>query len=373
MYSVFFGVFIDIGISLNYFSEHMLNKDLVSNINIKEMSSLISPEDFKMKYPVPESLLKKIRSHREDIQSVLNGKDSRMLAVMGPCSIHDYDSALEYAGKLRELQDKVSGDFLVIMRVYFEKPRTTIGWKGLITDPDMDGTFKISEGLSKARKIMLDIAALGLPIGSEILDPVIPQYIGDLISWASIGARTTESQVHREIASGLSMPVGFKNSTDGQFSKALNAIESARHPHSFIGIDEKGMTSVCRTRGNAYCHLILRGGDHGPNYHIETIEKVESEMTKNSIDPAIIVDCSHANSGKNPVRQGRVLQSIIDSRKKGHASIKGFMIESHLKEGNQAIPEDLSQLIYGLSITDSCLGWDNTENCILKAIEDLRS
>lgn len=350
----------------------MLNKDLVSNVNIKEMSSLISPENFKLKYPVSENLLKSIRSHREAIQSILSGEDNRMLAIMGPCSIHDIDSALEYAKKLKELQVKVEKDFLVVMRVYFEKPRTTIGWKGLITDPDLDGTFKISEGLTKARKIMLEIAGLGLPIGSEILDPVIPQYIGDLISWASIGARTTESQVHREIASGLSMPVGFKNSTDGQFSKALNAIESARHPHSFIGIDEKGMTSVCRTRGNGFCHLILRGGDNGPNYHIETIEQVEQEMKGSSIYPSVIVDCSHANSGKKPSRQTRVLQSIIDTRKKGHQSVKGFMLESHLKEGNQVIPEDLSQLIYGLSITDSCMCWEDTESCILKAIEDLR-
>lgn len=351
----------------------MLNKDLVSNVNIKEMSSLISPQDFKESYPVSESSLKTIHEHRESIQAVLAGKDNRMLAVMGPCSIHDLESALEYAKKLKHLQEKVKKEFLIVMRVYFEKPRTTIGWKGLITDPSLDGSFKISEGLAKARKIMLDIAEMGLPVGSEILDPIIPQYIGDLISWASIGARTTESQVHREIASGLSMPVGFKNSTDGQFSKALNAIESARHPHSFIGIDDKGMTSVCRTRGNKYCHLILRGGDNGPNYHIETVEKVEIKMEQSNISPAIIVDCSHANSGKKPQRQNRVLQSILDSRKKGHISIKGFMIESHLKEGSQKIPEDLTKLVYGQSITDPCIGWEDTEMFILQAKELLNS
>lgn len=349
----------------------MVRKDSVSNVNIIEMTSLINPGDFKEEVKASDGVFESIAVHRKEVQDILSGKDDRLMAIVGPCSIHDEKAALEFAHKLLDLKERLSDRFLFIMRVYFEKPRTTIGWKGLITDPHLDGSFNVLEGLTRARGLMIQIAEMGLPIGSEILDPIIPQYISDLISWASIGARTTESQVHREIASGLSMPVGFKNSTDGKFSKALNAIESSYHPHNFIGIDEKGLTSICRTRGNHYGHLILRGGDNGPNYYEELIEEVETMMEKRSMASNIMIDCSHANSGKKYYRQERVLQSVIEYKKKGHGSLKGFMLESNLFEGNQPILEDISELKYGVSITDACLSWQNTEEIIINAYNRL--
>jgi 3-deoxy-7-phosphoheptulonate synthase len=340
----------------------------INNINIKQMTSLISPADLRKSLPVTEEMLLTVNDFRRQIANIIHGKDKRILAFVGPCSIHDRKAALEYADKLKDLQDKVSDKMLVVMRVYFEKPRTTIGWRGLITDPRLDGSFDIAEGLHIARGIMIEILEKGLAVGSEILDPIVPQYISDLISWASIGARTTESQVHREISSGLSMPVGFKNSTDGKFEKAINAIRSSNHPHSFIGIDDQGLTSICRTKGNINGHLILRGGDNGPNYHVETIEAVEETLKKMNIAPAMVIDCSHSNSGKKYQRQNRVLTSII-----GHDSIKGFMLESNLFEGNQPIPENLQDLKYGVSITDACISWTNTEQLILQAYKDLNS
>jgi len=363
---------VDNYILIIYFSNMINNERLVSDVNIKEITSLTSPRAFRELYPLKEKYIHQIHTYRQQIQDILDNKDPRMLAIVGPCSIHDESAAYEYAEKLRNIQEKVKDQILLIMRVYFEKPRTTIGWKGLITDPDLNDSFNISKGLSKAREIMIKITEMGLPIGSEILDPIVPQYISDLISWAAIGARTTESQVHREISSGLSMPVGFKNGTDGNFAKAMNAIQSSRHPHSFIGIDENGLTSICRTKGNHYGHLILRGGENGPNYHIETIEDVEESIEQLSYSPSIIIDCSHANSGKKFQKQERVLKSIIDTRLKGYPSIKGFMLESNLFEGNQKIPKDLKDLQYGVSITDPCISWDTTEELLLSVNESLK-
>lgn len=350
----------------------MTNQAKVNDVNIVEMTSLISPKDFKESMPLSEELSLKITEHRKAVQNIIDGKDRRLLAIVGPCSIHDEKAAYDYAYKLKELSDKLSDKFLFVMRVYFEKPRTTIGWRGLVIDPHLNGSFDINLGLHKAREIMLRISEIGLPIGSEILDPIIPQYISDLISWASIGARTTESQVHREISSGLSMPVGFKNSTDGQFHKALNAIQSSLHTHSFIGIDEKGMTSICRTRGNSHAHLILRGGDNGPNYYEEIVEEAEDEMKSRGINPALVIDCSHANSGKKHNKQERVLKSVIQSHLKGHKSVKGFMLESNLFEGNQQMKTSLSELKYGVSITDACVSWESTKDIILHASELLK-
>ena len=343
----------------------------LNDINIKEVSPLISPEDFKKGQPLSEEGKFSIIQFREDIEKILKGKDDRMLAIVGPCSIYDKESALDYGKKLAGLKKELDDKLCLVMRVYFEKPRTTIGWRGLIVDPYIDGSYEIGEGLKIARDILLEINGMDLPVGSEILDPVIPQYISELISWAGIGARTTESQTHRELTSGLSMPVGFKNSTDGSFEKAINAIRSSRHPHSFIGIDEQGLTSVLKTRGNKSGHLIMRGGDRGPNYYEEFIEDAREMMVEHNINPAIIVDCSHSNSGKKAERQERVLNNILDQRRRGMDAIKGFMLESNIHGGSQPLCEDRSELKYGVSITDECIGWEKTEELLRKAYAGL--
>lgn len=343
----------------------------LNDINIEEVYPLIAPEDFKKNQPLSDDGKRSIIKYREEINDILKGKDDRLLAIVGPCSIYDKKSALDYGRRLKKLHDEFSDKMLLVMRVYFEKPRTTIGWRGLITDPYMDGSYKISDGLKTAREILLEINDMGLPVGSEILDPIIPQYISELVSWAAIGARTTESQTHRELTSGLSMAVGYKNSTDGSFEKAINAIRSGRHPHSFIGIDTNGLTSVFKTKGNDMGHLIMRGGDNGPNYYEEFMEDSSAMMVKHDITPSIIVDCSHANSGKKAVKQERVLNNILDQRSRGMKAIKGFMIESNINEGNQKLCSDLSQLKYGVSITDECIGWESTEELLRKAYKNL--
>lgn len=343
----------------------------ISNINIEEIRPLFSPAEFKRGTPLDETLKNQIIGFREDIEKILKGEDDRLLAIVGPCSIHDPKAALDYAARLAPLKEKYRDRLYIVMRVYFEKPRTSIGWRGLITDPDMNDSDDIEKGLKMALDLLLEINRMGLPAGSEILDPIIPQYISELISWAAIGARTTESQTHRDIASGLSMPVGFKNGTDGSLIKAVNAIESARHPHSFIGIDQYGMTSVIKTRGNPYGHLILRGGAHGPNYYEENVEESEELLVKTGALPAVIVDCSHANSGKKHTRQERVLQSILDQRRRGRDSLKGFMLESFIESGAQKITGDRSTLIYGKSVTDECVGWDETTELLETAWQGL--
>ncbi|MFP4362570.1 MAG: 3-deoxy-7-phosphoheptulonate synthase [Spirochaetia bacterium] len=342
-----------------------------SNVNILEMTPLISPGELKRKIPAGEDSNNLVYTTRNAINDIILGRDKRMLVLAGPCSIHDPEAAFEYAQRLRQLQKRVADKLLLVMRVYFEKPRTRIGWRGLIVDPEMNGSYNIALGLARARKLLSDITSLGVPVGSEMLDPIVPQYISDFISWAAIGARTTESQTHREMASGLSMPVGFKNSTDGSFDAAVNGIASSMHPRTFIGIDQEGRTALVKTRGNSVCHLILRGGKSGPNYHIEKREEAEDAMKEIGLTPSIMVDCSHSNSSKDYSKQSRVLRSVIHQRSQGSESLIGFMVESNLKEGKQKISLPVENLVYGRSVTDACIGWEETEELLQYAYDNL--
>jgi len=342
----------------------------IHNVNIEDISNVLTPFELKEKLKVTESISDHVYNSRKKIENILAAKSNKMLAVIGPCSVHDAEAALEYAEKLASLSAKMKNIYIV-MRVYFEKPRTSLGWKGLIVDPDMNGKFHISEGLVKARKLLLDINKMGLSAASEVLDPIIPQYISDLISWAAIGARTTESQTHRELSSGLSMPIGFKNGTDGQIDSAINGIISSRSSHSFMGINQKGQISIFNSMGNPSSHLILRGGKAGPNYYEDVLEDAAGIMKSKKLNPAIIVDCSHANSKKDFKKQSRVLRSVINQRLRGIECLKGFMLESNLVEGRQEIQFPVSKMIYGQSVTDSCIGWDDTEELLFWADENL--
>ena len=330
------------------------------DIHIGHVEPLVSPERLKSDMPMTKSVNRTVVECRESISRILVGGDHRLLAVVGPCSIHDEPAALKYAGLMcdlaRELQDRI----LVVMRVYFEKPRTTIGWKGLINDPHLDGTFDVSYGLKKARHILLAINEMGLPAASEMLDPITPQYTADLVAWASIGARTTESQTHRQMASGLSMPVGYKNGTDGNLQVAIDAMQSARHSHAFLGIDEDGKTCVIHTRGNHAGHLILRGGRSGPNYDVAFVSGAVKRLTAAGLNSRLMIDCSHANSEKNFQRQGHVLQQVIAQRSTGTQEIIGVMLESNISEGSQSLVADPTSLRQGVSITDGCIGWNET-------------
>ena len=339
------------------------------DINIAAIDDLMTPAQIARLCPVDQALQDRVQSYRQTVRDILTRKDSRLLAIVGPCSIHDTEAALDYAGRLKKLSDELSDRFFVIMRTYFEKPRTTVGWKGLILDPDLDGSYNIDKGLIKARNLLIEIGKLGLPVGCEMLDPIIPQYIDELISWASIGARTTESQTHRNLASGLSVPVGFKNSTSGELSNAINAIKSAAAPASFIGMDKDGRSAVYRTRGNNMCHLIMRGGDRAPNYYEDDVETARKKLLDSSLNDAIIIDCSHGNSRKDFRRQKRVLRSVVDQAVWGDDSIRGFMLESNINEGNQPIGGDLA---YGVSITDACIGWEETERILTASANILR-
>ena len=339
------------------------------DINIAAIDDLMTPAQIARLCPVDQALQDRVQSYRQTVRDILTRKDSRLLAIVGPCSIHDTEAALDYAGRLKKLSDELSDSFFVIMRTYFEKPRTTVGWKGLILDPDLDGSYNIDKGLIKARNLLIEIGKLGLPVGCEMLDPIIPQYIDELISWASIGARTTESQTHRNLASGLSVPVGFKNSTSGELSNAINAIKSAAAPASFIGMDKDGRSAVYRTRGNNMCHLIMRGGDRAPNYYEDDVETARKKLLDSSLNDAIIIDCSHGNSRKDFRRQKRVLRSVVDQVVWGDDSIRGFMLESNINEGNQPIGGDLA---YGVSITDACIGWEETERILTASANILR-
>ncbi len=344
----------------------------INDLHIRSTVPLISPGELKKDYPLsPESADTVIES-RELIKDVLNGRDDRILAIVGPCSIHDPESALEYAQKLKKLADQIKDQIYLVMRVYFEKPRTTIGWRGLILDPYLDGSYDIARGLKIARDILLKITGMGLATGSEMLDPIVPQYIDDLVSWAAIGARTTESQTHRNLAGGLSMPVGFKNGTGGNLEPAINAMQSAMNPSSFIGIDQDGNTCILHTTGNDDCHLILRGGSNGPNYHEEDVEEAAMLLSQKKLPASVFIDCSHANSGKRHVRQRRVLRSVIDQKLRGQKVIKGVMIESNLFEGCQDISDNSDGLEYGVSITDECVGWEETEDMLLQAAQRLK-
>lgn len=335
-----------------------------SDLRIRSIHPLISPQALVDRHPLSDRAAATVVEGREEIKRILRREDDRLLAVVGPCSIHDYRAALEYARRLAALRERFASRLCLLMRVYFEKPRTTIGWRGLIIDPNLNGTYDIAAGLELARGLLLEINELGLPAGTEMLDPIVPQYIADLISWAAIGARTTESQTHRNMVSGLSMPVGFKNSTDGNLQVAIEAMASARHPHHFIGIDPQGRTSVLETAGNEDTHLILRGGRSGANYRTPELVYAAELLKDAGFRPAIVVDCSHGNSDRHPERQAEVLESVLATRRSGRPEILGFMLESNLKEGRQSIPSDLSRLEYGVSITDACIGWETTEGLL---------
>ena len=340
----------------------------LENINVASQEPLITPEALKGEMPLSDKAAQTVSRGRQEIYDIMDGKDHRLFVVVGPCSIHDVKAAHEYAGKLKALADELSDTLCIVMRVYFEKPRTTIGWKGLINDPHLNDSFDIEQGLHIGRRLLLDIAELGLPTATEALDPISPQYLQDTISWSAIGARTTESQTHREMSSGLSMAIGFKNGTDGSLDVAINAMKSVSHPHSFLGIDQKGQVSIVRTKGNAYGHVVLRGGGGKPNYDSVNVALCEQALTKAKLRPCIMVDCSHANSSKDPGIQPLVIQDIAHQILEGNRSIQGLMVESHLNWGNQPLTENLDDLKYGVSITDACIDWPTTE----KALRELR-
>ena len=342
-----------------------MSNAVVENLNVESQEILITPAQLKAEVPMSDAARATVAESREVIRNILDGKDHRVFVVVGPCSIHDVDAALDYAQKLKKLAEEVADTLYIVMRVYFEKPRTTVGWKGLINDPHLNDTFKISEGLHIGRKLLLDVAEMGLPTSTEALDPISPQYMQDCISWSAIGARTTESQTHREMASGLSSAVGFKNGTDGGLSVAMNALKSAANPHRFLGINSDGQVAIIHTRGNPYAHVVLRGGSQGPNYDSVHIALCEAELDKHGVPQNIMVDCSHANSSKKPELQPLVMDNVANQIIEGNQSIVGLMIESNINEGNQSIPNDLSNLEYGVSVTDGCIGWETTEKAIL--------
>ncbi|WKT62108.1 3-deoxy-7-phosphoheptulonate synthase [Microbulbifer thermotolerans] len=342
------------------------------DLNVVSQEILISPEELKAELPVTDASEATVATGRAAVRDILDRKDHRLMVVIGPCSVHDVDAAIDYAKRLKKVADQVSDTLLIVMRVYFEKPRTTVGWKGLINDPFLNDTFKIQDGLHIGRKLLLDIAELGLPTATEALDPISPQYLQDLISWSAIGARTTESQTHREMASGLSSAVGFKNGTDGSLDVAINALQSTANPHRFLGINKQGQVAIIHTTGNKYGHVVLRGGNNKPNYDSVSVAVCEQELRKAGLCPNIMIDCSHANSNKNHELQPLVVENVIHQILDGNQSIIGIMVESNLKAGNQKIPEDLSQLEYGVSVTDKCIDWETTESLLLKMAEQLK-
>jgi len=336
-----------------------LNRPL-SNTNIVAENQLISPAELKRQFPRSEDATQTIEKGRADVEAILDGQDKRLLVVAGPCSVHSIDSAREYAERLLALREKVSSQINLIMRVYFEKPRTTVGWKGLINDPHLNDTFDIETGLGMARELLVWLAELGLPTGTEALDPISPQYLSDLFTWSAIGARTTESQTHREMSSGLSTAVGFKNGTDGNLAVATNAMKSASQPHSFLGIDSNGRATVLKTRGNQYGHVILRGGKT-PNFDSVSVALAEKALEDAGLEKRLMIDCSHANAHKDHTRQPMVARNVLEQLLNNNESIIGLMLESHLREGNQKLV-NAQDLEYGVSITDACIDWQTTEN-----------
>jgi 3-deoxy-7-phosphoheptulonate synthase len=341
------------------------------DLHVKEIVRLLAPKALKEEWPLTEAASATVARSREAVTRILHQKDPRLLVVVGPCSIHDAGGALDYATRLNALRKEFAGQMEIVMRVYFEKPRTTIGWKGLINDPHLDGTHDIEAGLKRARRLLLEITGMGLPAATEFLDPIIPQYTAEFVTWAAIGARTTESQTHRELASGLSMPVGFKNATDGSLQTAIDAMCSARAPHNFLGIDQDGVTSIVRTTGNPDGHIVLRGGRQQTNYDAKSIREAEVKLAQAGLPAVLMVDCSHANSGKQPAKQEDVWRSIIEQRAAGTRSLIGAMIESYLHEGNQPIPKKPAALRYGVSITDPCISWATTERLLRWGYETL--
>src|SRR5690554_2292074 len=349
-----------------------MNDNRVDDLSVESIVPLITPKELKQKRPISEEAIASVQEGRQTIRNILDHKDHRLFLVIGPCSIHDVEAAKEYAVRLKELSEKVSDTLYLVMRVYFEKPRTTVGWKGLINDPYMNDTFKIEEGLEIGRNLLLELSEMGLALSTEALDPISPQYIQDLISWSAIGARTTESQTHREMASGLSSPVGFKNGTDGNLTVAINALESVANSHSFLGINKQGQVAIIRTKGNKYGHVVLRGGSNGPNFNAEHVKACEEDLAKAGLSNNIMIDCSHANSEKDPGKQPAVVENVIEQIKAGNQSVVGLMIESNIGWGNQKISDDKSKLQYGVSITDPCIDWEATEKCMLNLADQLR-
>ena len=344
----------------------------VDDINVVSQELLISPDELKGKLPLTDKARSVVTEGRIVVRNILDRKDHRIFIVIGPCSIHDVDAAKDYAQRLKKLADEVSDTIYIVMRVYFEKPRTTVGWKGLINDPYLNDSFKIQEGLHIGRKLLLDIAEIGLPAATEALDPISPQYLHDLISWSAIGARTTESQTHREMASGLSSAVGFKNGTDGGLTVAINALQSVSKPHRFLGINTEGQVAIIHTRGNSYGHVVLRGGNGKPNYDSVSVGVCEQELAKAKVTPNIMVDCSHANSNKNHELQTLVMENVSNQILEGNKSIIGLMVESNIGAGSQSIPANLCDLKYGISVTDACIDWATTENAIRKMRDTLK-
>lgn len=338
----------------------------LSDLNIDGYQVVIPPSDLKKELPLPDSSRELIANSRQTIKNILDGKDERLFIVVGPCSIHDTELALEYGHRLKALADRLKDQLFIVMRAYFEKPRTTVGWKGLINDPHLNDSFDIVCGLKKARKLLINLSEIGLPLATEALDPISPQYLQDTISWTAIGARTTESQTHREMSSGLSSPVGFKNGTDGSMDVAVNAMKSVTQGHSFLGINPDGQVAITKTTGNQYGHIVLRGGGGKPNYDSGSVELCESALRKANLPTNIVVDCSHANSSKDHNVQPVVLDHISHQIVNGNKSICGVMIESNINEGNQSIPNNLADLKYGVSITDACISWETTEEALVE-------
>nr|WP_317928786.1 3-deoxy-7-phosphoheptulonate synthase [Halioxenophilus sp. WMMB6] len=345
----------------------------IDDLNVVSQELLITPSDIKRELPLSAAAAATVTEGRKAVRDILDRKDPRLMVVVGPCSIHDVEAAMDYAHRLKELAARVQNTLYIVMRVYFEKPRTTVGWKGLINDPYLNDSFKIDEGLRIGRKLLLDISELGLPTATEALDPISPQYMQDLISWSAIGARTTESQTHRELASGLSSAVGFKNGTDGSLTVAINALQSTANPHRFLGINNDGQVSIIHTRGNRYGHVVLRGGNGKPNYDSVSVAMCEKELQASGLEPNIMIDCSHANSNKNHELQPLVIDNATNQILEGNKSIIGLMVESNIGAGSQPIPADLADLKYGISVTDKCIDWPTTEQALLKMAAQLES
>ncbi len=347
-------------------------KDQIHNIHISDQTTLITPNALRSKVPLSESAAETVIHGRQQVFDIIDRKDPRVLCVVGPCSIHDTKAAIDYAKKLKVLAHELKDELLIVMRVYFEKPRTTVGWKGLINDPYLNDTFKIEEGLEIGRKLLVDIAELGLPTATEALDPISPQYLQDLVSWSAIGARTTESQTHREMSSGLSCAVGFKNGTDGSLDVAVNALLSVQHPHRFLGINSDGSVAITKTKGNPFAHIVLRGGGGKPNYDSVHVSLSEQQLDKAKLPKNIMIDCSHSNSNKDPNLQPLVCENIAQQIAEGNASIMGIMIESHINGGSQKLSGTLKDLEYGVSITDGCISWEDTEKCLRSFAEKIK-
>ncbi|ENX37989.1 3-deoxy-7-phosphoheptulonate synthase [Acinetobacter courvalinii] len=357
---------------MNTLQSNPVSQPDIDDVNIKSIQTLITPAELKADLPLSEAASQTVLQGRATVRNILDGNDKRLFVVIGPCSIHDPKAAHEYADRLKVLSEKVKDTLYLVMRVYFEKPRTTVGWKGLINDPDMNDSFNIEKGLHIGRGLLIDLNEKGLPCATEALDPNSPQYYQDLISWSAIGARTTESQTHREMSSGLSSPVGFKNGTDGGLTVATNAMQSVKHGHSFLGLNENGQVAIINTKGNPYAHVVLRGGNGKPNYDATSVAEAEAALAKAKVSNKIMIDTSHANSNKDPYLQPLVLKNITEQILDGNKSIVGIMVESHLKGGRQDIPENLSDLEYGKSVTDGCIDWETTEKALLEMHEALK-